>query len=394
MKRTFTFLSLIVLLAIQVQAQVGIPNALYPGLTDSSLVYKAPKTAVAPIIDGDPIDDAWKLAPWKSALRVANYVRTVSTVVREEPAGPFSGVADCEFKYKFIWDNDRYYLLMYWKDDNVIYSDLHDGYGKMPVKPDFLTGVTMPADGAGDGTAYKAYLMDQISIMVANYSATWAGGTGFARANNSLWYNFYPAMVTESTRPGAILWGQSNNLPTGVTEIQKVTVACKYNAVEKAYYIEFADAKWDVLFGTVKNAALPDQKNFATTPVAIGDKFIFSGEVNDADSKLSLRDYALYIGAKLVNPNNNASEAAVIELVDKIVGVDNTSLNNEFKIFPNPNSTDILNLNCVTDVEILNIAGQQVLNSFNSSIINIAGLKQGVYVVKDNKGNVRKMIRK
>lgn len=394
MKRIFTFLvtSLLVASAAQVQAQ----NRLYPGLADSTFVYKAPKTAVAPVIDGDPSDDAWKLAPWKSAMRVNNANNGWSTVPRVEPTGPFAGVADCEFKYKFIWDNDKYYMLMYWKDDVVIYADKHNGYGKMPVMPAFLTGVTIAANGAGDGTSYNSWEMDQISLIFTNYDQTFVNGTGFNRANTSLWYSFYPAKVTHSTEAEAVLWTQSNNLKTTGAPIQNTRRACKYNSVEKAYYIEFADTTWTTLFSTVKNAPLTTQKNFATTPVAVGDKFLFSGEINDADGTTNRRDYSLFVSAKTTNPNSNATESVIIELVEKsTVGIGELGVKKGgLEIYPNPNSTGILNLNRAADVEIFNVAGQMVLKSLNASRINIAGLIHGVYFVKDNDGNIQKMIRK
>jgi hypothetical protein len=318
-----------------------------------------------------------------------------------EPAGPFAGVADCQFKYKFVWDNDRYYLLMYWKDDNIIYSDIHDSYNRMVVKPDFMIDpanpVTYPAAGAGTGASYLNYLMDQISVMITNYSANFflaTGATGFKRADHALWYGFYPAMLTHKTHDGAILWGQLNVLPTNVTVPQQVTVAGKYDAVENAYYIEFSDAKWDVLFGTVKNLPLVGQKNFATTPVAVGDKFIFNGEINDADGTTNRRDYSLLIGSKTTNPNNNITEAVVIELVETVPqGLFNPKANNSLEIYPNVTSGNTISLTRAADVQIFNLSGHMMLESKNATVINISSLKQGIYMVKDKEGNVNKLIR-
>lgn len=403
MKRIFTFIgaALLVASAAQVQAQVGTANALYPGLTEETAVleYKAPRATTPPVIDGNPTDAAWQLAPWKPAMRVANYNSTWGTTPQVDPVGPFSGVADCEFKYKFVWDNDRYYLLMYWKDDNVIYSDIHDGYVRMPVKPDFMTGATYPANGAGTGAAYLTYLMDQISVMITNYSAILVAGTGtgtasYNRNTNSLWYGFYPAMLTHSTHVGAILWGQLNSLPTGVTVPQQVTVAGRYDEVEKAYYIEFADANWNVLFGTVNRARLTDQKDFATTPVAVGDKFLFNGEINDADSNTNRRDYSLFIGSKLTNPNQKATEAVVVELVETVPqGLSNPKANNSLEIYPNVTSGNTISLSREADVQFFNLSGHKILDSKNATVINISSLKQGIYIVKDSKGNVNRLVR-
>ncbi len=397
MKKIFTFIGAALLMAsaAQVQAQLR----LYPGLTDSTHVYKAPRATTPPVVDGNPTDAAWQLAPWKSAMRinpgggVAGGGSGWGTTPMVEPAGPFAGVADCEFKYKFIWDDDRYYMLMYWKDDNVIYADNHNGYGKIPA-PSYVTVTnSVPAAGTGDGTAYQSWNMDQLSLMFANYSAETLALTSGFRADRSLWYNFFPAKVTHSTQAEAVLWTQVNNWPTGVTTIQSTTSACKYNETEKAYYIEFADASWQTLFNTVKTKTT-GQKDFSLNPVAVGDKFLFSGEVNDADGITNRRDYSLLVSAKTTNPNGNATESVVIELVETVPqGLFNPKSYNSLEIFPNVTAGNTVNLSRATDVQIFNLSGHMMLESKNSSVINITSLKQGIYMVKDNAGNVNKLIR-
>jgi hypothetical protein len=404
MKKIFTFIGVALLLAsaAHVQAQIGVANALYPGLTDSTLVYKAPRATTPPVIDGNPTDAVWQLAPWKSAMRVANYNNAWSTTERVEPAGPFSGVADCEFKYKFIWDNDRYYMLMYWKDDNVIYADNHNGYGRTTTPTGNVTVTnSVPAAGNGDGTAYQSWNMDQIAIFLVNYYEPFTTAVqAFNRGNNSLWYNFYPAVVTKEPKVDwSVLWTQANNLPTGGT-IQKTRSACKYDAVEKAYYIEFADTTWTALFKTVKNQFLTataptiPQKDFSVTPVAVGDKFLFSGEINDADGTTDRRDYSLFISAKLTDPNSKATEAVVIELVETVPqGLSNPKANNSLDIYPNVTAGNTISLTRAADVQFFNLSGRMMLESKNAIVINISSLKQGVYMVKDNAGNVNKLIR-
>jgi len=399
MKKNFTLLlsAMLLVLTFQMQAQ----RALYTGLTDSSYVYQAPKTATPPVIDGNPESSVWDIAPWKSAMRISTAGDFADP--RVEPAGPFAGVTDCEFNYKFIWDNDRYYMLMRWKDDNVVYADKHDGYGKMPVKPAYLTGITMPAAGAGDGTVFNAFRMDHISLMFTNYLEAFTTGVqSFSRANHSLWYNFFPAKVTHSTQPEAILWTQANNLPTGVTEIKNTRSACTYNANEQAYYIEFADTIWATCFATTNTKFLTTtgtitvpQKDFSVNPVAVGDKFMFSGEVNDADGTTNRRDYSLFISANTVNPNSSGKETVIIELVNQVTsGVKATSAKRNLEFYPNPNSTGTLRLNRIADVEIFNMTGQRILKSLNTSEVNISRLQPGVYMVKDTEGNVGKLIRK
>ena len=155
MKKSFTFLisALLMGLTFQVQAQ----NTLYPGVTDTSRVYQAPKTSTPPVIDGNPTDAAWALAPWQQAFAVS----TANDWGTETPAGkegPFSGAEDVSFKYKFIWDDNHFYWLLRWTDDEVIYNDNHNGYRVGSVPAYATATATVPAAGAGDGKIGRAHV--------------------------------------------------------------------------------------------------------------------------------------------------------------------------------------------------------------------------------------------
>ena len=383
MKKSFTLLisAMLITFTFQVQAQ----NFLYPGITELSLLYEAPFVATPPIIDGIPTDAAWDNAPWMQAQVVTPINSDWGTETPAAPMGAFSGPEDVSFNYKFIWDNEHYYMLMRWKDDVVIYSDYHNGYPGGNGKPAWAPEWNMPAVGAGTGeNGYHAWRMDHISLWLTPYRAELADGTeSYARATKGLHYGFFPAQI-HSTRPESVLWGARN----GGGENQRGRVAATYNDTEGAYYVEFRDTTWATLWD---NVSLVTTTGYVP---AIGDQLLFAGEINDADGTSNRRDYANFISALTTNANTNLSEAVVIKLVAGATGVNTASANRSLEIYPNPNSGSTLRLNRIVDVEIFNMAGQRVIQSLNTSEVNISGLQPGIYMVKDKEGNVGKLVRK
>ncbi len=385
---------------IQLHAQ---NNTIHPSvpITDIARLYQAPKVIVAPNIDGDPTDAAWGHAVWKQAFAISPVIDWVAPAVAVSPEGAFSGPSDISFKYKIIWDDNHYYMLMRYTDDKIIYSDKHNGY-RTGYLPSFMTGVNIPTNaGLGDGTVYQSNRMDQINIGLTPHTPELQAGTQrYSRLDNGLLHTFYPAKLTESTNPEAILWAPKHNpvsTTSGAPQDHVGTVAGIYNSTENAYYIEFRDDDWKTLFSSVRTK-LAGQKIYSSTVApSIGDKFLLQAEINDADGITNRRDYVNY-GTHITltatkNPFTNLSEALVVELVQTLSGLNNTKANGILEIFPNPTNGETLNLNSATDVQIYNISGNKLIEVINSSQVNISNLKQGIYLVKDKEGNVNKLVR-
>jgi hypothetical protein len=174
------------------------------------------------------------------------------------------------------------------------------------------------------------------------------------------------------------------------------TAAISYNATEKASYIEFRDTTWTELFSYVRNKSVAWKAN-PYVP-AVGHKFLMAGEYNDADGITNRRDYQLFPGWLYLvsgkNSNNHLKQAITIELVETVpAGLLNPTTTNKLDVYPNPATGNIINLNNVADVKIYSLSGHMVLESKNASTIDITSLKQGVYMVKDNAGNINKLVR-
>jgi hypothetical protein len=410
MRKFFTLIGAALLVASAAQAQ---RHTVHPSVnvTDTTRTYQAPKATTPPVIDGDHTDAVWNLAPWKHAFAISP-IDAGSWPEGTTPAdkeGAFSGADDISFKYKIIWDADRYYMLLRWTDDKIIYSDNHDGYraGSQPSYVTVTGGATgVPAVGGGDGSGYQSFRMDQCAIWITPYTEALATGATFNRGNNSLLHNFYLGKLTsQSTQAEAVLWAPKNNTPeilprtnpkTYLPQTHQSTVAGKYVESENAYYIEFRDTTWTNLFALVRTP-IADQKDYATIAPAVGDKFLLQGELNDADGTTNRRDYTNYFThmslASVKSPLSNLSEALVVELVETVSGLSNPKANKSLEIYPNVTAGNTINLSTAADVQIFNLSGHIMLESKNSKVINISSLKQGVYMVKDKVGNVNKLIR-
>ena len=81
------------------KALVFITSLLYALSIPNVLAMTAPKTNVAPTIDGKSIDKAWALAQWQP----------LNELILGEALSPedFSG------RFKIIWDEEKLYLLYF-----------------------------------------------------------------------------------------------------------------------------------------------------------------------------------------------------------------------------------------------------------------------------------------
>ena len=407
MRKFFTLIGAALLVAFAAQVQAQVISTVYPdeGI-DSN--YVAPKVAVAPTIDGLGTDAAWADAKWKRAFYISPAI--------DAGGSAFSGKTDLSFEYKIVWDATSYYMLMRYIDDVVVYTPINNGYRfgttGLPTEVTAVTG-SVPAAGAGSATAgCQAFKMDQINFWLTPHTAEIENGTTQCkRGDHTVWHSFYPSVGTTATGLPAYakLWVPKHNpLAGATTQPHEATVVATFNAAEGAYYIEFKDASWTTLFANTKLypivAVAPalSQKDYRTNAPAIGDKFCLGGEVNDADALTNTRDYANYIAWKTVNtssatnkqnPNSYFTETMTITLGDIASGLSNPKANNSLAVYPNPVKGDMITLPRIADVQIFSLAGHLLLESKNSVKVNVSTLKQGVYMVKDNAGNVSKLIK-
>jgi hypothetical protein len=367
----------------------------------------ARKVSTPPTIDGNPTDAAWATTSWRQAAAIspidANWAGTTpGTPVA--PEGAFDGTtSDIDVQYKIVWDDAYYYIIFRYKDDKIIYADNHNGYRTGSV-PAYATATnTSPVAGAGDGSAYQAFRMDQFAYWLTPYTAGLGDGTtAYVRNNNGLLHNFFPGQLTQSTKPGeSVLWAPKHLAgTTGTTTPQNHvgTAAGTSTNADGYFYIEFRDDTWSTLFNSVRTK-LADQKLYGpTVPAVVGDKFLLQLEVNDADGTTNRRDYVNYgtqmTSALTMNPSSNLSEALVVTLANgdgTVLSVNSQTAPSNLKFYVDASS--ILRLNESLDVEIYNMVGQRVIKSVNSAEVNLSSLPKGVYLVKDSEGKTGKLIK-
>jgi hypothetical protein len=70
-----------------------------------------------------------------------------------------------------------------------------------------------------------------------------------------------------------------------------------------------------------------------------------------------------------------------------------TSVNNEFKMYPNPVHGDKIHFNVASDVTVSDVSGKQVLNAKNATELNVSQLNSGIYFVRNAEGKVLKLIK-
>jgi hypothetical protein len=387
--------STLLLGALETQAQT-----LYPGLTAVNREYTAIKVSNPPSIDGVETDAAWSGIPWRQAAAIApfdtNSWPTGTTPVA--PEGPFSGAADIDVKFKMVWDDGYYYLLLRYKDDKVIYSDNHDGYrtGAMPASVTAALAAAPIALGATNGS-FSAFRMDMLAIWLTPHTDALQAGGGFARNQNSLNHNFFMGQINLSTNPDSVLWAPKHFAPgatTNLPQTHEATVAGRYDTAEQAYYIEFRDETWDKLFNSVRTKVTGQKLYGPTVRPAVGDKFLMQGEINDADGNQNRRDYVNYFASMnpaTISPTQNLSEAIVITLGGAL-GLNEVDAKNSLQFYID--ASNKLRFTKNVDVEIYNTVGQRVIQSKNASEINVASLAKGVYVVKEKSSNAGKFIKK
>ncbi|MCF8364662.1 MAG: CotH kinase family protein [Bacteroidales bacterium] len=69
------------------------------------------------------------------------------------------------------------------------------------------------------------------------------------------------------------------------------------------------------------------------------------------------------------------------------------SVENRFRVFPNPVTGDMIYLNKIADIEIFSVSGQKLLSQALAKQISIASLPSGMYFLKTGEGEVFKLIK-
>ena len=377
--------------SFQAYAQLGETNFLIPGLTEVNRYYEAPFVETPPDIDGKPLELLWEQAEWMPFQLYTPKSADWGAIDPPLPEGAYQGHADKHIQFKMVWDTTTYYMLFKIVDDVHIYSDFHAGYSGYGTEAgtawpytyyiwNVNTGI-QPRTGEGTGFAYDSWKMDHISMFL-----TWndPARTAYNRGNpeDGIWANFFPGAYL-TTRPDTAVVSANRAVKQGTQPRHQKTAAI-FNVPGDATYIEYKDVAWSEI--------VEGKPDFSPANI---DTFIINFEGNEADGTTNRRDFIMRLSTTFGNGFALTTHPEWTKLVFTGGPVSNRNVQagSALNIFPNPNATGLLNLSRSADIAIYNMAGQEVLRSANSSQTDISGMVPGVFMVKDNEGNVRKLLR-
>jgi len=153
MKKIFTLLIIIIALPTAVGfGQINENNLTEGSTLDSwldSKVFVAQEVDTPPVIDGDPVDDAWNEVEWQKCQYILGSPAT------------YEGNADLATEFKIVWDQSTYYLLLKIVDDILIHTDDHRGYYNNADPKD----VILP-DGISENGEFRHWNMDCIEFYI------------------------------------------------------------------------------------------------------------------------------------------------------------------------------------------------------------------------------------
>ncbi|WP_298152515.1 T9SS type A sorting domain-containing protein [Flavobacterium sp.] len=75
------------------------------------------------------------------------------------------------------------------------------------------------------------------------------------------------------------------------------------------------------------------------------------------------------------------------------LSTDDIQKTNRFSFYPNPANGNMIHFNVASDIIISDISGKQVMKADNVTDMNISTLSKGIYFIRNNEGQVLKMIR-
>ncbi|MFD2432544.1 T9SS type A sorting domain-containing protein [Mesonia maritima] len=105
-------------------------------------------------------------------------------------------------------------------------------------------------------------------------------------------------------------------------------------------------------------------------------------------------------------PENNSEEKGLIVIANEVSAtisvytLDNVTLStknfnekvSKFVIYPNPAKTDKVFFAEPTSYSLFDIQGRKIKEATNAAYINISALNQGTYIVRNQLGQVQKLI--
>jgi len=365
-------------------SQQGVTHFLYPGVTAVNRLYQAPFTSSPPNIDGNANDAAWVKAEWAMAQVNTKIASDWGTLNPALPEGAFQGVTDYKLQYKMVWDSTTYYMLLKIEDDVVIYSDLHAGYpGEQSIYPfakdnygRTVWNQIKPAVGAGDGSKFDAWRMDNMHIFVTWSNPLFEKTGNYVRARDGIYHNVFPG-AWKTTRPDTakIVANKQNYTPARYNPKAAITHSGGIT------YIEYKDTIWSQI--------IPNRPTFG--PIA-KDTLVLNMQINDADGITNRRDYQLFLSTLEGDGWLTTKDwVKVVKKKNDISGLNSTLKNKENWFFPNPNNTSKLELSSPEEIYIYNLQGKLLLHSKNEKVIDISRFNAGIFIVKNNQGKQQKL---
>ncbi len=298
--------------------------------------YKAPKAATAPVIDGIANDAAWNDAAWVP----------ISNVYIGNPVTPddFSG------RYKIVWTEDRLYLLAEITDD--ILRDVNSPALTNYWEDDCLE-LFLDEDKSGGPHEFSynafAYHMAINNIDVADMGAD---------RQPHLFNDHITSAKTQS----------------GTTYTWEVSVKV------------FGD---NFVYG------------LNNTPLTLNEGKVMGFNLAYCDNdKLQTREN--FIGSRYLEKsiaNQGYITADVFATLELVAGSVTTSIDapgnhDALMIYPNPAEGGLIYLNQPADIEIYNALGNLVASAKAVSTVDISSFSKGSYLVKTDKGDVLKFVKK
>jgi len=309
---------------------------LYAQPESNTEYYKAPKAATAPVIDGNGNDAAWNDAAWVSISNV--YIGNPVT------ADDFSG------RYKIVWTSDRLYILAEITDD--ILRDVNN-----PALTNFWDDdcleLFLDENKSGGNHQYNynafAYHMAINNIDVADY------GT------DQQPHLFNDHITSAKTQSGT-----------------------KYT--------------WEVSVKVFGDNFVYGQNN---TPLTLNEGKVMGFNLAYCDNdRVQTREN--FIGSRYLDKsiaNNGYITADVFAKLELVAGAVTTSIDasnnqNAFMIYPNPAEEGVIYLNQTSNIEIYNALGDLVSAAQAINIVDISSLSKGSYLLKTDKGEVLRFVKK
>lgn len=365
-------------------AQQGVTHFMYPGISSVNRLYHAPYTTLPPVIDGVANDAVWENAEWAMAQVYTKIAVDWGTLTPSLPEGGFQGPSDYKLQYKIVWDSITYYMLLKIEDDVNIYSDYHAGYPGQEVVYPFAKdnyGRTVwnqikPATGAGNGTCFDAWRMDNLHIFMTWNNPLFEKSGNYVRSRDGIYHNVFPgAWKTTHPDTAKIVANKQNSLPARYNPKAAIT----HNGTMS--YIEIKDTIWSQI--------IPNRPTFGP---AAKDTLVLNMQVNDADGITNRRDYQLFLST--FEGDGYLTTKDWVKVVLKggsIAGVQSKPNVDNPWIFPNPINSGKIQLVEPCQVYIFDLQGKLLIHSKNKKTVDVSFLKSGMYMVIDENGRKQKI---